>query len=586
MNKHDYDISIPEQRKHKLIVLGTGSCYEHCKNKFSIDVENEVLFFVESHAKSELFSNKKVINYTELEQYLKTSEPVDILICTTAWENIQKTNDFTYIYNHTLHPVYIETLFDNSALLRFYEPFLDLIRQGINYKTEPASSSKIIIIVKEFKGAALVYHHLIIGILLKLKGYYVECLFCDESIIGDFLYGEGFNNYQNKLLLSLLKEMKTIFDIDYHLLSEQSAQPLNIIQQKAIDRAIYHNLVWSTKEVFYDKTDSKTVDLEQHLLQTAEKMNGFINSQADVTSFSFTGVHHEWAIWFELATIANKGDVFTFERVASGYSFDKNSPAIYRKNIFKEVGGRKPAASTLTQYDFLREARPKMRHDKSVVLIPLNIFWDSASYAEQDIYLDFGVWLIQTIEYLLYQCQSVVYVRQHPHEVYYGSGKDIQQMLQDQFGQNPDYHFIDCESPVNTYDLMYSSDLVLPNTSTVGIEAVIMGKPVILKNDVYYWEYNFAPRAQSKQEYHSLIKQALRGELLVTEEQKEVAAHCFTSFMHNGRETYFGHSDEEIDFWIQKSLVDLLHDPEVNLLLHAIIERKPYSNWDSLFTNS
>ncbi|WP_322923963.1 hypothetical protein [Paenibacillus campi] len=583
MQKYEYDISIPEQRKHKLIILGTGSCYTYCKTRFSIDVENEVLFFVESNAQTDHFQNKKIINYTQLEQYLEHSEQVDILICTTAWDIIQKNNSFNYLYKHALHPVYIETLFENSALLKFHQPFLDLVRQGIDYTVEPTRNSNLIVIIKEFKGAALVYHHLTIGILLKMRGYEVEYLFCDESIIGDFLYGEGFNKHQNELLLDVLKEIKTVFNIDYQLLSQQAMLPLNNDQQQAIDRVIYYNLVWSTQQVFYDKTDSKVMKLKQYMLYCSQKVNGFIQSKTDITSFAFTGVHHEWAIWFELASLANKGDIFTFEQLTNGYLLDKNMPAIYRKNIFKEVENRK-LANTLHQYDFLSKQRIKIAHNKPVAVIPLNIFWDSAAYTQQDIYLDFGVWLIRTIDYLLNECQAIVYVRQHPHESQYGSGKDVQQKLHQYFGEVKEYHFIDCESTMNTYDLVHNADVVLPNTSTVGVEAVIMGKPVILKNDVYFGEYGFAHRAYTEQEYHALIKQALDGKLPVEQQQREAAANCFTYVVHNGRETYFGHADEEIEFWIQKSWSELLQDNEVNFLLNSIIERKPYSDWDSLFT--
>ncbi|MCL9662779.1 hypothetical protein L2089_18990 [Paenibacillus hunanensis] len=571
-----------EQRKNKLIILGTGSCYEYCKLKYSIDIENEVLFFVESNVKTELFCNKKVINYVELEQYLEHAEYVDILVCTTAWEAIQNENDFIHLYKHGIHPLYIETLFDQSALLTFHQPFLNLIRQGENHEIKVLNPSKFIILIKEFKGAALVYHHLIIGILLKIRGYDVEYLFCDESKIGDFLYGEGFNEYQNQLLLNVLEEIQAIFNINYHLLSDQKAQSLTADQQDSINRVIYYNLVWSTKKVVFDPKDEKVNRLKQSLWESAQKMNGFIDKQSDITSFSFTGMHHEWAIWFELASLAKKGDVFTFERVANRYAFDKNSPAIYRRNIFKEVNPRK-VNKLLIHYDFLKKERVKIDHKKPVVVIPLNIFWDSASYTEHDIYLDFGAWLIRTIDYLLNECQAIVYVRQHPHESKFHSGRDVQQLLFEHFGQISDYHFIDCNSPVDTYDLVYNSDLVLPNTSTVGIEAVMMGKPVVLKNDVYYGEYGFTHTAYNEQEYHALIQGALQGKLSVSKEQIEAASNWFPYIFYNGRDTYFGHSDEEIDFWIRKPLSELLQDTEVNTLLDAIIERKPYSDWDSLF---
>ena len=202
------------------------------------------------------------------------------------------------------------------------------------------------------------------------------------------------------------------------------------------------------------------------------------------------------------------------------------------------------------------------RHVKVDILFPLNILWDAASLGRNQFFDSPFYWLRDTIDFLLNSTDAVVGVRQHPRErvfKQFGTGDKLGEYLIKRFGHHPRFYFISCDEKINTYLLIENCKIVLPYTSTVGIEAAMMGKTVILESNVYYNNQPFVLTARSKEDYFQKIKKAY--------EKKDGAAYQSGKGIKNqesgwllyflvnkciGAFSDFGLDPEDFEKWTQK----------------------------------
>ncbi len=140
------------------------------------------------------------------------------------------------------------------------------------------------------------------------------------------------------------------------------------------------------------------------------------------------------------------------------------------------------------------------------VVIPLNITWDLPALGKHSFFSDNTQWLNETIDFILKKTKFSVCVRQHPHERHHTSGNDLAKYLVDKFGDHERFLFISATDAVNSYNLIDKATVVLPYVSTIGIEAALMGKAVIMESSCYYSSENFVALALDKKQYFDLIK--------------------------------------------------------------------------------
>ncbi len=211
------------------------------------------------------------------------------------------------------------------------------------------------------------------------------------------------------------------------------------------------------------------------------------------------------------------------------------------------------------------------------ILLPLNYRSDSAAMCRQRLFASVKDWLEKVLEWARNQPEVTIAIRQHPCEkIEEFRGSDRWQEMIDSFGLGNRCRFIAAEDPINTYDLLPRTRVVLPCTSRVGIEAAIFEKPVILGWDSYYEDCGFAWNARSIDEYFDLISQALRGELVVSPKAKElaeityyVAEKCF------GVETVFTPVPVDFKKWVEIPPDELWSKPETKLLRETLLTRQP-----------
>jgi hypothetical protein len=228
------------------------------------------------------------------------------------------------------------------------------------------------------------------------------------------------------------------------------------------------------------------------------------------------------------------------------------------------------------------------RHD-GAVLIALNSSWDAAALGRHTVFTDNSTWIVETVRHVLSKTSANVVVRQHPVErLPIGwTSDDYRGLLQRHFGNEPRLHFIAAGDTINSYALLTRVGMVVTYTSTIGIEAAALGKPVLSSSRAYYTELGFVHRAENRHDYETLLSAGVSGELGVTAQMRADAYMCYyltqccNWFFSPFNPADFGH-------WSRQGLAELHVDPAVQLAVRALAEGTPlaYLNHQQKFAQA
>ena len=211
------------------------------------------------------------------------------------------------------------------------------------------------------------------------------------------------------------------------------------------------------------------------------------------------------------------------------------------------------------------------------VLICLNSIWDSAALGLHTCFDDTLSWLKLSIEHILKYSNLDITIRQHPHEKYvFARGSDdIRSLLNDWFGINNRIFFEDCFSSVNTYDLIKNCSFVLVHSSTVGLEASFLGKPVITQASSYYSSIGCVFFTPSPDLYWKKINLAIDGLLNVSQQMKTAA--CLAYYVSQKFcfiQTLLSPSSSSLNTGIP--FANLEQEHSCSLILHSLVTNESF----------
>lgn len=217
------------------------------------------------------------------------------------------------------------------------------------------------------------------------------------------------------------------------------------------------------------------------------------------------------------------------------------------------------------------EYQPESRFD---VVIPLNIECDTSALATSAIFDGLYDWLCQSTDFILEQTDATVAIRQHPST--YNYTPHLEEAMIARYRDRERVRIYTRFDKVNTYKLCEQAKLVLPWTSTVGVESASLGKGVIVANDVYYGRLGFAHRAGSKIDYFQTILEYLERPPTQSPEARETALlSYYFSQLCNYLRTRFTPIPEDFEHWINTSLDALGSNDGVNMILDAFTNGRP-----------
>ena len=275
---------------------------------------------------------------------------------------------------------------------------------------------------------------------------------------------------------------------------------------------------------------------------------------------------------------AHLGDVpRTFSELQARWQEDPSEQARVLDMARAEIDDR-TAARDFRQFQVAQATqRDDLRYD---ILVPLNIRWDSAALSRQRIFASVEQWLVALLDWVSARPDVSICIRQHPRErLGFAKGSDdLAPLLERYSALGERVRFVAAADEINTYDLLRHVKVVLPHTSTIGIEAAFLGKPVVIGTSVYYEDFGFVQRPATRDEYFAKIADALGGEIVVTEQQRAAAgcAYFLTQRCTLIRSQFNPHREQLVE-WVTQEPEAIWGLPETADLRTALLTRQPLS---------
>jgi hypothetical protein len=170
--------------------------------------------------------------------------------------------------------------------------------------------------------------------------------------------------------------------------------------------------------------------------------------------------------------------------------------------------------------------------DRPIVLLATNVIGDSLTLGRQIFSDSMTEWLERTVQYFAQRPDVQFVVRIHPGELI-TKGPSVADVVQRTLPELPEHiHLVSADAQVNTYDIVEIADMGLVYTTTVGMEMVMSGVPVIVIGNTHYRGKGFTLDPDSWESYFDLLDKVLvspQDFRPTTEEVEQVwnYAYCF-----------------------------------------------------------
>ncbi len=183
-----------------------------------------------------------------------------------------------------------------------------------------------------------------------------------------------------------------------------------------------------------------------------------------------------------------------------------------------------------------REAATRLGLDlhRPIFLLAPNVFGDSVVLGAQVFSRGLSDWMTRTVEFFARHPRAQLVVRVHPGEKYLGpEGLSMSRVVREAMPAGADnIVVVEADAPVNTFDLVPLATAGLVYTSTVGLEMVLWGKPVVVAGKAFYRGKGFTLDPNTWDAYFALLAKMLEDATPwhPTEEQQALAwrfAHAF-----------------------------------------------------------
>ncbi|WP_107840266.1 hypothetical protein [Metasolibacillus meyeri] len=223
-------------------------------------------------------------------------------------------------------------------------------------------------------------------------------------------------------------------------------------------------------------------------------------------------------------------------------------------------------------FGYQKENVYHMEIDKRNVLFPLNLFNDAAAVGINCGFLNIKEWLFETIYFLLHNTSYQIIIRDHPSSDQFYNNTNLIKEIEFNFAKfisNGRVLIFKHDKKINTYSILEKTDLVLPYTSTLGIEAGILGKKSILCTDVYYKNSNFVESTLDKREYLNKILYFSQECKMDVQDKNEALEYYYFSQVLGFLETQFTPQPSNFAYLLD-NFKEVIRSENVEILLNAI----------------
>lgn len=247
------------------------------------------------------------------------------------------------------------------------------------------------------------------------------------------------------------------------------------------------------------------------------------------------------------------------------------------------LAGYKDEDIDFTKFDFT----------KPTALLSANVVWDLAALNKQIIFHDMMEWITETIKWFTKHPQFQLIVKPHPSEQHPAipvTKESVKDALQKRSVKIPkNVILLTPKVKMTVYQLFPMIKVGLVHTTTVGIEMVARGIPVITTGRSCYRNFGFTIDPENRQEYFTSLGSILEGRKKQLSGNKISLAYKFILFYNFH---YFTNIDIlNIDLWeVSKLKVKTLNDilpgkrKHLDYIADSIIEGLPiisHNRWPS-----
>ena len=154
---------------------------------------------------------------------------------------------------------------------------------------------------------------------------------------------------------------------------------------------------------------------------------------------------------------------------------------------------------------------------RQVVPIFTNVVYDTSQVHANLVFAHMFAWLDQTLPAIRAHLETLFVIRAHPDEMRPGTAKQSQESVRAWVKERgvdrlDNVIFIDSREYLSSYALIQRSKFVMVYNSSIGLEATLLGKPVLCAGKARYTQYPTVFTPASEAEYRQMVADFLAAE--------------------------------------------------------------------------
>jgi hypothetical protein len=161
---------------------------------------------------------------------------------------------------------------------------------------------------------------------------------------------------------------------------------------------------------------------------------------------------------------------------------------------------------------------------RQIVPVFTNVVYDTSQVHANKIFPQMFAWLYQVLELIRAHPETLFVIRAHPDEMRPGTAKQSRESVRDWVTTNglkkhPNVVFIDSQEYISSYELIQRSKFVMVYNSSIGMEAVLLGKPVLCGGRARYTQYPMVFLPETPAEYQEMAQELLSADNIAVPEE-------------------------------------------------------------------
>ncbi|HBX69293.1 MAG TPA: hypothetical protein DEH25_07890 [Chloroflexi bacterium] len=152
---------------------------------------------------------------------------------------------------------------------------------------------------------------------------------------------------------------------------------------------------------------------------------------------------------------------------------------------------------------------------QQIVPVFTNVIFDTSQVHANTIFPQMFAWLDLVLEIMRAHPETLFVIRAHPDEMRAGkqSRESVRQWVADNgVEQLPNVKFVPSDAPLSSYELIRRSKFVMVYNSSIGLEATLLGAPVLCGGKARYTRYPTVFLPSNSEDYRSMAEQFLAAE--------------------------------------------------------------------------